>query len=493
VPEVSVGLTPLQKRNLNYSRLDRLLFYAGLTVLIITLPLALRQGGVPPAPDEDKRILVFTQWWQDEMDSAVLPGLIHEFEAQNPGVQIELDTRSYHEVRRLLLLDSSEPDTAASITGQKESDSTGTETSGVPVKTAALPDIIGLDPRWIPALAAENLLEPVEIDPSQEGALLKMPDGVVQETAYEGRPMAQSLTSCMILLFYNTELLQKAGFERPPKNQAEFTAVARAVTDPSQDRYGFALALSPEDPLGVYRDVFPWLRASGVTLQRDGSPAFATTPVLDTVGFLNTLSREGILAPESFTKTGKDRLEEFIAGRLAMVFASAGDIRTLRAAQVPFGVTTIPGPASYIGKPVVGVTGWSIGIPRSSRYKDKAQAFLGFLAGKTNNIEPETGMAPVFGAVSGAGMISNEASIPNEPGTGSALKPDVLSLKIRDIYAAADTTAEYLDLPAEAALENILGEELRIMFEESRTPERTIRAVQERWLQALTPELRRAK
>jgi multiple sugar transport system substrate-binding protein len=482
VPEVSVGFTPLQKNISNYSRWDRLLFYAGLTVLIIALPLALWQlgHGVPilPALGDDKRILVFTQWWQDEMDAAVLSGLIREFEDQNPGVQIELDTRSYHEVRRLLLPDSSAPDTSTS--GQEEPASAGTETNGVPT-TIALPDIIGLDPRWIPALIAGDLLEPVEIDVSQEGALLKMTDGAIQETAPEVMPMAQPLASCMTLLFYHTELLQKAGFDRPPKNQTEFTAVAGAVTDPSQDRYGFALALSPEDPLGVYRDVLLWLRASGAALQRDGRPAFATTPAVDTLRFLNTLSREGFLAPESFTKTNKDRLEDFIAGRLAMVFASVGDIETFRAAQVPFGVTTIPGPDSYIGKPVVGVTGWYIGIPRSSRYKNEAQSFLSFLAGKVNSIASETGMVPAFGA----NMISNEVLTLHESAVGSALNPDTLSLKISDIYAAADTTAEYLDLPAEAALETILGEELRIMFEESGTPEKTIQAIQERWEAAL--------
>jgi multiple sugar transport system substrate-binding protein len=437
-----VGLTPLQKNSPNNPRLDRLLFYTGLVVLVIALPLVLRQIHLGiPILGEERRVLVFTQWWQDELDAAVLPALVREFEAQNPGIRVKLDTRPYHEVRRLLLPDGP-----------------GADAGGTSAVNTALPDILGLDPRWLPALIAGDLLDPAAAAP-KENALLR--DGT-----------AWPIVSCVIPLFYRTDLLQEAGFDRPPKDQAEFTAIARAITDRSQGRYGFALSLSPDDPLGVYRDILPWFRSSGATLLRDGRPAFTETPAADIVRFLNALSREGVLAPEAFVKTNKDRLEDFIAGRLAMMLAPAVEIRNLRAAGVPFGVTTIPGPASYIGKPAAGITGWYAGIPRSGKHKDEARAFLSFLTGKANGIASKTGMIPGDGAI---------------PASGASSGPDQdpLYLKVNDIYTAAGTTEEYLNLPAELTLETILGEELRVMFEEGRNPEETVLAVQKKWEAAL--------
>jgi multiple sugar transport system substrate-binding protein len=267
-------------------------------------------------------------------------------------------------------------------------------------------------------------------------------------------------------LFYRTDLLQEAGFDRPPKDHAEFTDMARAITDRDQGRYGFALSLSPEDPLGVYRDVFSWFRSSGATLLRDGQPAFTETPAANTLYFLNGLVREGILAPEAFTKTNKDRVEDFIAGRLAMMLASAAEIRAFRAAGIPFGVTTIPSHGSYIGKPAAGIIGWYAGIPRSGGYKDEARAFLAFLTEKAGDIAMKTGM------VSGTGG-------------NPVQEEDDLSRKINDIYTAAATTEEYLSLPEELTLETILGEELRLMFEQGRTPDETALAVQRKWEAAL--------
>jgi multiple sugar transport system substrate-binding protein len=448
-PEVSVGSTPLQKDPSNNPRLDRLLFYAGLAVLIVALPLVLwqMQQGIPIL-GEERRVLVFTQWWQNELDAAVLPALIREFEVQNPGIRINLDTRPYHEVRRLFLPDSPKVDA-------------GEEAA------AALPDILGLDPRWLPSFIERDLLEPIA-DVPEKNALTGTGE------AENALPWALPIVSCVIPLFYRIDILQEAGFDRPPGDQAEFTAMARAVTDPSRGRYGFALSLGPEDPLGVYRDVFPWFRSSGASLLHDGRPAFTETPAANVLSFLNTLSRDGLLAPEAFTKTNKDRLEDFIAGRFAMMLAPAVEIRTLRAAGIPFGVTAIPGPASYIGKPAAGVTGWYAGIPRSGKYKEEAQAFLFFLAGKADAIASKTGMVPGTTVFPGDGVTP-------ETGVVSVPEQDPLYLKVNDIYAAAGTTEEYLSLPAELMLETILYEELYLMFEEGQSPEKTLRAIQQKW------------
>jgi multiple sugar transport system substrate-binding protein len=434
-----VKLTPLEKDPSPYPRFDRLLFYVSAAVLACALPFILRQFR-PNVPflGERGRVLVFTQWWQDEWGADVLPSLIREFEEQNPGVRVTLDTRPYHEIRRLLLEQEERPGPAA-----------------------ARSDILGLDPRWIPALIERDMLEPAEEAPEQDGEF-----GTAENGASPAASEVWPIVSWLLPLFYRIDLLQEAGFDRPPKTHAEFTAAARALANQPQGRYGFALSLSPEDPLGVYRDILPWFRSVGAACLRDGRPAFTEPPVATTLSFLNDLFQEGLLAPETFGKTNKDRIEDFSAGRLAMMIAPAGEIRNLRAAGVPFGVTALPGNPSYIGKPAAGRIGWYAGIPRSGKNKDEARAFLSFLVEKSEDIAVKTGMA-------------------SETGANPAGEENALYLKINEIYAAADTTEAYLSLPAETALETILSEELRRMFEGGRTPDETALAVQQRWEAAL--------
>ncbi|MDR2053562.1 MAG: extracellular solute-binding protein, partial [Treponema sp.] len=171
------------------------------------------------------KTLVFTQWWEHSLNAGILEGLIDEFEKQNPDIRITLDTRSYTEIRELL---------------------TGTDDSAGGQNA----DILGLDPQWFGEAAVTERLEPLSRyykKGENPGAFYTGAETLYGEWVRGewvrgewGRP----LVSFMMPLFYNIDLLEAAGFDRPPKNQADFAAFAKAVTGP--DRYGFAIALSPE-------------------------------------------------------------------------------------------------------------------------------------------------------------------------------------------------------------------------------------------------------
>jgi multiple sugar transport system substrate-binding protein len=268
----------------------------------------------------------------------------------------------------------------------------------------------------------------------------------------------------MMPLFYNIDLLAAAGFDRPPKNQADFTAFAKAATDAATGHYGFALALSPEDPQGLYRDIFSWIRASGAFANWDEKPAFNTPAIGETLNFLKELQKAGSLAPGSFSKTGKERLEEFREGRIAMIIASMADTRQLRTAGFNCGITTIPPAASYIGKPLYALDHWYAGISRNSRRKDDALIFIGFLAEKASLLADSSG------------------AIPWNSNTGDTYAgADPLLSKAYDIYQAGETQAEFAEGRETSLFEEKMTEELRMMFEAGRTPEATAKALQQHW------------
>ncbi|MDR3335577.1 MAG: ABC transporter substrate-binding protein [Treponema sp.] len=402
-------------------------WYGGLALLLVSLVINLSAKAgttfsIINIPDN--QTLVFTQWWEDALDPLFLETLIGDYEAQHPDIKIFLDTRPYGEIQSYLTAEE------------------GKE----PFKT----DILGLDPRW--SLEGNEKLES------------------------QGKYRAQALVSFMIPLFYNIELLEEAGFDRPPKTQAEFIAFARAVTKREEDRYGLALALAPEDPLGVYRDIFPWIWAGGARLLKDGKLDFDNSKVVGTLKFLRDLNRDGLIAPDSFTKTGKDRLLDFKARRTAMLLAPVNTLVTdVPAEGAPFyGLTAVPGLTS-MGKPVLAISGWYAGIAQAGRYKAEALSFVHFLANEAPRIAAHTrGIPWNSGATDGA---AGKAAGNTETAAGE----DALISKAHNIYQAAEIQEELSLFNDTRFLEEIVREELQRMFEKGQSPEDTAAAVQRRW------------
>jgi multiple sugar transport system substrate-binding protein len=375
---------------------------------------------------------VFTQWWQDALVEDTLTHLVREFEEANPDVKISLDTRSYGEVRDLLLQNPA------------------------PAEAPPLPDIIGLDPRWMQELIRGDMLEPLD----------HLPHALPVE--FDGR--AAPLISSMDLLFYNIEQLQSAGFDRPPKDQGEFLAFAKTLSDPARNRYGAALALAAENPQGVYRNIFPWLWMSGSPLVQDGAPQFNSPAIIGALEFLKALYAEGTLSPGSFSKTEEAKVEEFISGRAAMMIGSVSDIPRIREQGLSFGVTTVPGPARYIGRPVFGLSSWYAGILRSSSHREEALAFISFLADRASEL--------------GAAARTIPAALDRGP-AGDYIGDDPLYSKALDIYESGDSPKELDGIPREAELEAIVREEVRRMFEQDQGPEETAAILQKRWEKVL--------
>jgi multiple sugar transport system substrate-binding protein len=298
------------------------------------------------------------------------------------------------------------------------------------------------------------------------------------------------LVSFMDLLFYNIDLLKAGGFDRPPKTREEFLACARAVTagrngpEPSGREisrgaepgapptrrkggvYGAALALAPGERLGIRREIFPWAWAAGAAIIRDGGVDVSGRPVIETLSFLGQLYAEGLVAPGSFGKTRAQKNAEFAAGNIAMMTGSVEDIPLLRKqmGDAAFGVTQIPGPAKYAGKPVMGPSFWYAGISASCEYPDEAWAFLAFLAEKSPFLAARVRAVP--GSNGG----------PQDYITG-----DEFYAKAWGIYEASDLIREFSGFPRGDDLETIIREELPPLFDGKRNAADTAAAIQKRW------------
>jgi multiple sugar transport system substrate-binding protein len=416
-------------------KLDLALLVMALVLLAVGFVFVRLTQKAPVAQEKDTT-LVFAQWWQNELEEGTLLALAEEFEALHPGLKIQLEDRPYGEIPELL--------------------------RGAGEESSLAPDIVGLDPFLIEDLVRQDLLEDLNFwSPSEN-----LPPDSSGESGGEYEKWGRHLISFTNPLYYNIALLQDAGFDRPPKNRAEMLAYARAVTDAEAGRYALTLALDPENPLGVYRDVFSWIRAFNPAAFRDSRPDLSARSTARALEFLRQLRQEGFLAPGTFTKTEAEKREDFVQGRAAMMIASVADIHLLsrQMGEGAFGITLIPGESSFEGKPVLGLTGWSLGIPRSSAHKDEAGAFLSFLLER------------------GALIAEKAHAVPGSLGQAMDFSAgDPLYAKAYDMYTAGDAVQDFSLTNGTEEFEALVREQLYALFEEGRTPEETAGQIQRQW------------
>ncbi|MDR3276128.1 MAG: extracellular solute-binding protein [Treponema sp.] len=281
---------------------------------------------------------------------------------------------------------------------------------------------------------------------------------------------AQALVSFMDLFFYNIDILQAAGFDRPPKTRTEVLDMARAATEAGYR--GLDLRLSPQDPLALDRDIFPWIWASGARLAEGGELRFDSAPVRTILRFLAELYQDGLAGTDALERRGEDGLRDFMAGKTAMMTGSIRDIAAVEAAEgLSFGIAALPGPAEMTGKPLIGLSVWSAGISPGTAHPEEARRFLGFLVENRGRIAGASGGGP-------AGQ--NPGAIP-ETFAAESLRGNSLYVKAWDIWEAGEPAVDLAGLENLGPLDTIIREELNRMLSGDQSPENTARTVQRRW------------
>lgn len=435
---------------INLYRLDRFLF---ILAILLALGISAVKVATKNVIGSQAVTLVFSQWWQDEREREALNIIVDEFEKSYPHIKIRLDSRSYQEIE----------DQVLNLVNDKITGFTD---------TAPLGDILALDSRWLYGLIQNDMLEPLGPYKQKTNFVQALQPNDPQR-AYD--EWAFPLVSFMAPLFYNIEVLHQAGFDRPPKNWTDFLLYARTITDKDSGRFGSALALGPEYPQGIYLDLYSWIWASGTVIITNNEPNFTAPPVIDALRFLNTLHQEGLIAPDMFLKSREQKLEEFSAGKIGMMIASVQDIELVRQkmGDSNFGITAIPGPDMYLGKPVFGLTNWYAGISQECAYKNEAWIFLSFLARRVSILTAASHAVP------------GSRSDP-----GNYFKEDAFYSKAYDMYEGGDGIQEFAGYPAVHVLDFIVREELYAMFELGQSEAATAGAIQRRWEEVFQSALR---
>ena len=383
--------------------------------------------------------LEFTQWWEPELPEGSFRALMDEFEAQNPGIKVELISGPYSTTREQVV--------AGAAAG-------------------TMSDVVGLDGAWVSDFVKQgslasltDLMSQAGYDDSQLAAQIQL----------NGAAYMIPVVNFVYPVFVNLDLLAAAGVENPPATRSEFAAAAQQLADSGENVYGWVLPLSLEQPNGIQNDVMSWVWASGGSMMKDGLPDVTNDQVRSAAEFIKGLWDAGVIAPGSFSMREQDKVEEFTNGRVGMMISSLAHINMLRERNpdLNFAITALPAEDGYDGKRGLPYASWGIGVSANSPHQAEAWKLVEYLM----SAEVNSKLSSIANAFPG-----------NVNSTPDFVQTDELFAAAFDVFQTGYLANEFVGLPVAENLMREFAEQFQLYLDDSQSLDDTLNAAQEAWM-----------
>ncbi|MGW1025910.1 ABC transporter substrate-binding protein [Streptomyces sp. NPDC002577] len=196
----------------------------------------------------------------------------------------------------------------------------------------SLPDIVQFDGSEMPTFAETGgLMDLEKLGVSTED----IPKGIVDYGSYKGTYYGAARTVNTLALFYNKDILDKAGL-KVPTTWAEMRETAKKLTEGS--RYGVALSAGGAED-GVYQFT-PFMWSNGGDETDLDSPEVAQA-----LDYWKALIGDGSLSKSTVNWTQADVNDQFMAGNAAMMINGPWQVETLNTKKnLHWGIAQIPVP-----------------------------------------------------------------------------------------------------------------------------------------------------
>lgn len=297
---------------------------------------------------------VVLKFWDNQQTESGLSQYQQEavkrFEAENPGVKVEVTTIPYPEYQQRLL---------------------------TAVRGGNAPDVSTIDQIWVAAFARAGAI--ISLDEKAAAAGIKAETffpGAWDSANFEGKLWGIPFNvDVWQFSFVNKALFAEAGID--PASIATFEglkAAAEKLADPQKGRFGVGLFGHKGEDTVVVLDSFIFSNG-GRVLGDDGKCALTEPASVKALAYLQSLvpyAPSGILNASS-----GDMRELFLNGSLAIEFWPALEQPTLQKSSLDWDFVNGTAPA---GKTPVGTYGgWNLVVYESSPNKDLAWKFIQFM------------------------------------------------------------------------------------------------------------------
>ncbi len=176
------------------------------------------------------------------------------------------------------------------------------------------------------------------------------------------------------LLYYRTDIAEKAGITSPPATWDDLMATAKAMQSTGGAKYGISLGTKN------WQEYFPFLWSNGGdVVDASGAPTLNSPQAVEALTFYNSFFKEGLTpksVPEGFAVEAA-----FVAGDNPMFFSGPwhlGLIKTAGGAAFEGKWAIAPMPKKVTSTSFLG--GSNVVVYKNSKNKDAAWAFVRFLS-----------------------------------------------------------------------------------------------------------------
>jgi len=275
---------------------------------------------------------------------------VKRFEADNPGIKVEVTTIPYPEFQQRLL---------------------------TAVQGGNAPDVSTVDQIWVAAFAEAGAI--ADLGEPAKAAGLK-PDsffkGAWDSANYKGKLWGIPFNvDVWQFSFLNNALFKAAGIAPASiESWAGLKAAAEKLTDASKGKYGVGLFAHKGEDTVVVMDSFIFSNG-GKVLNDDGSCGLTSKESIEALEYLQSLAP---YAPKGIANASSgDMRELFLNGSLGVEFWPALEQPTLQKSKIDWDFVNGTAPE---GKTPVGTYGgWNLVIYKSSPHQEAAWKFIQYL------------------------------------------------------------------------------------------------------------------
>jgi multiple sugar transport system substrate-binding protein len=229
--------------------------------------------------------------WAMGAEGEELDVLAKDFMAANPGVTVTVEPIAWDIAHDKLL---------TSVAG------------------GTTPDVSQMGTTWMGEFAKTGALEEVPDDISLDGTY----EGARNTAIVDGTPYGVPWYVETRVLYYRTDIAEKAGITDPPTNWDELKAMARAMKEKGGAKYG--ISLSPNN----WQEFMPFVWQQGGEGATEEGFSFDSPEVVEALEFYKSFFEEGLTSPS--VPEGFDVTQGFVAGTHPMFFSGPWHMSLIR-------------------------------------------------------------------------------------------------------------------------------------------------------------------
>ena len=304
----------------------------------------------PPA----RQLEVWTLQLSPRFDS-YLNGLVEQWEAQNPDVDVRWTDIPWGAVEQKLL-------------------------AAVFARTA--PDLVNLNPKFAAKLASRGGLLNLDEHVSPDERERYLPGAWQASTGPTGTfGIPWYLTSRITLA--NGELLAAAGYRQPPARWQDLPAFAQAVKE-ATGRHALFVSVVPEDSAEILES---FVQMGVQLLDEQKRAAFNTPAGRRAFRFWADLYRRGLLPREVVSQGHRRAIELYQSGDLALLSTSAAALNSIRTNAPAVAARTQAAPSLTGPDGSANMAVMNLVVPQQSDQPEEAVDFALFLTSPANQYD----------------------------------------------------------------------------------------------------------